>query len=547
MCPFFFGPLKLDLTASSILLPHTALTIEMYSHSMYLCIIIGNYYDKDGSGYCLIINNEDFSQSGLPIRQGTSIDSLGIKKVLEDRNVTVREVSNCTALQIHNSLSDLSSINGTVYQFLIVFILSHGYYGRVCGVDGIRISTNDVQEMLCAANLPEFKNKAKILILHTCQEDEIEEYNDSHFFMIEKHFLVAFPTLPHRLAYRHLEKGTFYIQCLIKVIEEKGETEDITSILTIVNRELQGALEAVRPGYTQTSVFQSTLTDKIYLRRRNPHLILRELNDDLHSGSYCFISSFGGASNRATAIIPIHRTNHYQQSSRGGSQAHSVLDSVKEESLKEKFKTQQTLERLNSENENEAKNASSTETTEQHHTENRHDATLEQFPLAVPAASENEFARQSLEDCKTLPSNLSEDTAESINEQSQTQRDEQVPGTSSNAVTKTVNQIPSKSLNEEFVSDEERIDREELSPTLLWDDMEVEIETKETNEEEECATLTTPSIVCSVTMEGWVNVHTSNNDQPATIKEEEIETGFIMATLVPVRERELQEEWLELY
>ena len=236
----------------------------MHVHYAY---IIGNCYDKDGCGYCLIINNEDFSQSGLSIREGTSIDSIGIKKVLEDRNVIVREVSNCTALQIHNSLSDLSSINGAMYQFLIVFILSHGYYGRVCGVDGIRISTNHVQEMLCTANLPEFKNKPKILILHTCQEDELEQYNDSHFSMIEKHFLVAFPTLPYHLAYRHLKKGTFYIQCLINVMKEKGETEDIASILTIVNREIQGALEAVQPGYTQTSVIHSTLTDKLYLRR----------------------------------------------------------------------------------------------------------------------------------------------------------------------------------------------------------------------------------------------------------------------------------------
>lgn len=106
---------------------------------LFIIIHIGSYYDKDGYGYCLIINNEDFSQSGLSIREGTSVDSLGIKKVLKDRNVTVREVSNCTALQIQDNLSDLSSINGAMYQFLIVIILSHGYYGRVSGVDGIRI------------------------------------------------------------------------------------------------------------------------------------------------------------------------------------------------------------------------------------------------------------------------------------------------------------------------------------------------------------------------------------------------------------------------
>ena len=135
---------------------------------------------------------------------------------------------------------------------------------------------------------------------------------------------------------------------------------------------------------------------------------------------------------------------------------------------------------------------------------------------------------------------------------------------SQESLTELVEQVPNEVLNdEEFFSDEERVDREELSPTLLWDDTEVDKEGKEEEREEEReeeqetvtqipereereASIHIPSIVCTVTVEGWVNVHTNINE-PATIQEEEEENGFIMASLIQIRERELEDDWVELY
>lgn len=242
--------------------------MHIYSH--IFTIILGQFYDSEGCGYCLIINNEDFSSCGLNTRQGSSRDASGIRDELENRNVTVKTINNCTAYQIHSSLEGLRNMTGAMYRFLMIVILSHGFHGRIIGTDGIRIDVNDILEILSAASLPSFRNKPKILILHMCQEEEDEGYNHEfhdHFSMIEKHFLIALPTLPHRLAYRQPGKGTFYIQCFLQVLRERGDTDDLVSMLTIVNRDLQPAVEAVRQRYTQTSVVHSTLSDKVFLKR----------------------------------------------------------------------------------------------------------------------------------------------------------------------------------------------------------------------------------------------------------------------------------------
>ena len=130
--------------------------------------------------------------------------------------------------------------------------------------------------------------------------------------------------------------------------------------------------------------------------------------------------------------------------------------------------------------------------------------------------------------------------------------------------------------NEEPFLNTEGVDHEELSPTLFWDDTEVdkEIEEEEKEQEQEREEEkeeereeekeeereeekeeereeekeeerveqarqqeTVPSIVCTMTVEGWVNVHTNLND-PATIQEEEDEDGFNVISFVPIRVKE---------
>ena len=95
--------------------------------------------------------------------------------------------------------------------------------------------------------------------------------------------------------------------------------------------------------------------------------------------------------------------------------------------------------------------------------------------------------------------------------------------------------IEGSNSREESLSDEQRID---LSPTLLWDDVEEDKE--EEKEELQHSTTETPSLIpmkCDAQ---------NNASQPATIMEEESDDDYVMVNLIPLRQREVQ-DWLELY
>ena len=95
--------------------------------------------------------------------------------------------------------------------------------------------------------------------------------------------------------------------------------------------------------------------------------------------------------------------------------------------------------------------------------------------------------------------------------------------------------IEDSNSREESLSDEQRID---LSPTLLWDDVEEDKE--EEKEELQHSTTETPSLLP-------MKFNAQNNtSQPATIMEEESDDDYVMVNLIPLRQREVQ-DWLELY
>ena len=92
-----------------------------------------------------------------------------------------------------------------------------------------------------------------------------------------------------------------------------------------------------------------------------------------------------------------------------------------------------------------------------------------------------------------------------------------------------------------------------LSPTLLWDEGEVESTEDEINSEDVQHNLMdnqyrvkAPKLTSRVTEEGWVNVYSSIG-KPATIQQEENEDGYILIHTISVKQREIQNNWVELY
>lgn len=197
--------------------------------------------------------------STLEDRAGSDTDEESIRDTFLKRCCKVKTLRNCTA---NGMIEALQSLNGhTGRNFAIVFFLTHGYSSGVYGTDRVPLTFEKIQSQLTAANCPAFGKKPKILVFPTCRMGERQE---SGTRAIEANFLLAFGTQPQSPAFRDEELGTYYIQQLLSVIEEKGDKEDLVSMLTEVKRVMIDQKEIV----PQDPDFHSSLTDKVFLKKK---------------------------------------------------------------------------------------------------------------------------------------------------------------------------------------------------------------------------------------------------------------------------------------
>lgn len=212
-------------------------------------------YLAEGRCLCIIINNVNYRR--MEIRIGSESDVEALKSVFnESRRCTVQVLNDRTAKQIHEHLKAINHTNSK-YKCLFVFFLAHGYQGGIYGVDGGKVSINSIQLHLCKLNCPPFADKPKILTFQSCRDisDPIVGLSG----MTEDNFLLAFAAQPYSASYRHTRRGSYYIQCLVHVIKEKGNEEDYISILTIVRREILGP-------DNQNPIYHSFLIDKVFIK-----------------------------------------------------------------------------------------------------------------------------------------------------------------------------------------------------------------------------------------------------------------------------------------
>ena len=207
---------------------------------------------------CLIFDLVNYQTSGK--RLGSAKDSEGLYKTFHERHSKVLTFYDCTAEEIKANLQSVKKYNN--HSCLFVVFLAHGYQNGIYSVDEIPISVNEIQSYLTESQCHPFKGKSKILIFQSCRVTP--EYNGSlDLRAIETNFLIAFATQRDTPATRDTMNGSPYIQCLIRAIEEHGETEDILSILTIVRRLMNDSYDE----HFQIPDYHSLLLSKLYLKK----------------------------------------------------------------------------------------------------------------------------------------------------------------------------------------------------------------------------------------------------------------------------------------
>ncbi|CAB1330007.1 unnamed protein product [Coregonus sp. 'balchen'] len=240
--------------------------------------------DANPCGNCLIINNVDFEpKSELSNRTGSNIDCDKLERRFRSLNFIVLVKRNLKQKQIRQELLALSKVDHSQYDCCVVIMLSHGtevghnrFPGAVHGVDGPNVPVQHITNYLNGQNCPSLQGKPKIFFIQACgggerdtgfevspdeartciggtgdQTDAMPMSSSSDSLSTQSDepdaratlptpsdILVSYSTFPGYVSWRDTQAGSWYVETLDNILEENAATDDLVTMLMIVNHEV---------------------------------------------------------------------------------------------------------------------------------------------------------------------------------------------------------------------------------------------------------------------------------------------------------------------
>lgn len=242
-------------------------------------------YKMDASpcGHCLIINNVEFEpECELKNRKGSNIDCDKLERRFKALNFIVEVKTNLKQKQIRHALSALCMKDHSQYDCCVVIMLSHGtevshnrFPGAVYGVDGQHVPVQLITNYLNGQKCPSLQGKPKLFFIQACgggerdmgfevSPDEVEpsiggaddqtdaipmsSSSDSLSMSDEpdaratlptpSDILVSYSTFPGYVSWRDTQSGSWYVETLDHILEENAATDDLVTMLMMVNHEV---------------------------------------------------------------------------------------------------------------------------------------------------------------------------------------------------------------------------------------------------------------------------------------------------------------------
>nr|AAH97103.1 Zgc:101776 protein [Danio rerio] len=240
-------------------------------------------YKMDASpcGVCLIINNINFEKaSELNDRKGSNIDCDKLEKRFKGLNFEVTVKRNLKSKRIRHEMASLAKKDHSTYDCCVVIILSHGteashnrFPGAVHGVDGPAVPIQIITNYLNGQNCPSLQGKPKLFFIQACGggekdigfevspddvqpciggiDDEMDaipmssssdslstasdELDARASLPTPSDILVSYSTFPGYVSWRDTEAGSWYVENLDRVLEENAITDDLVTMLMLVN------------------------------------------------------------------------------------------------------------------------------------------------------------------------------------------------------------------------------------------------------------------------------------------------------------------------
>ncbi|XP_012722209.2 caspase-9 [Fundulus heteroclitus] len=239
--------------------------------------------DSSPCGLCLIINNVEFKpESQLRDRKGSCIDCNKLQRRFTALNFIVEVKTNLKQKQIKQELLALSRRDHSLYDCCVVIMLSHGtevnhrrFPGAVFGVDGDYVPVQAITNYLNGEKCPSLQGKPKLFFIQACGGDEKDigfevpseeaqpsvdgeddetdaiptssssdslstpdEVDARTTLPNSSDILVSYSTFPGYVSWRDTQAGSWYVETLDRILEENAATDDLVTMLMMVNHEV---------------------------------------------------------------------------------------------------------------------------------------------------------------------------------------------------------------------------------------------------------------------------------------------------------------------
>ncbi|XP_070207343.1 caspase-8-like [Littorina saxatilis] len=231
-------------------------------------------------GQALIINVNEVSEK--PPRRGTDIDRDNLNNLLTQLHfqvTTYNDDDDLTALGMAEKLRSFAAKpEHATADACIICLLSHGEEGYMFGTDGKKIPLEEIFMLFDNRHCPTLLNKPKIFFIQACRggmldhgvkivHDETDGGPQMPNNMVQhpsmSDMLICYPTLQGYYAWRNRERGSWYIEAVVRVFMKHAKCEDICAMLNRVNsdvsRKVSRTPQSEMDRMSQMSEYKSSL------------------------------------------------------------------------------------------------------------------------------------------------------------------------------------------------------------------------------------------------------------------------------------------------
>ncbi|PBC26688.1 Caspase [Apis cerana cerana] len=236
-------------------------------------------------GKCVIFNHEKFEYERESRRKGTKYDEDAIKKTFSALGFEVKVYNDLKVNEIMEVITSLQNEEHDDCDCICFFVLTHGKIGDNVSAYDMTYPVQMIWQPFNSDSCISLAGKPKLFFVQACrgvasdsgiQGRSCGTDSDEMTYILPTtaDFLYAYSTMEGCYSFRDTNRGSWYIQTLCKVINERWKDCDMLKMLTITLRKVATEYssqhdELDKDRKKQMPTFTSTLTRDLYFNSKS--------------------------------------------------------------------------------------------------------------------------------------------------------------------------------------------------------------------------------------------------------------------------------------